>query len=66
MKNVSYKISDMSVITRQYQNIKMMVIIPGPYLILMYNMKKFLLAVTEELHRVDGQTDKNTDAQDRF
>ena len=31
-------------------------IIPESYLILMYNMKKFLQAISEELHQTDGQT----------
>ena len=33
----------------------------GPYLILMYNMKKFLWAISKEWHQMDGRTDRQTD-----
>ena len=46
---------------RQYQNFKDG-IIPGPYLTLMYNMKKLLRAVSEK----SLQTEVNTDAQGLF
>ena len=40
----------------QHKHFEIASIISGPYLILMYNMKKFLQAVSEELHQMDGLT----------
>ena len=41
----------------QYHNFEKTGIIPGPYLILMYTVKEFLQAISEELHQMDGRMD---------
>ena len=53
---ISNKMSDTSV-TTQYQNVEKICIILRPYLILMYDITKFLQAAFKESQQMDAQTD---------
>ena len=53
---LSVKISIKSVMIDSNKISKKTGMIPGHYLILMYNMKKLLQAISEALHHTDGWT----------